>query len=88
MPWLQPRACSLLAELAVDTLQKILPKSSYLVSQGTFPWSVFVDSDILGMLNAPLPPQPLELDFQTLELYFQKILVLCKPRYIPQECIR
>ena len=24
------------------------------------------------MLNAPLPPQPLELDFQTLEIYFQK----------------
>ena len=56
----------------LPTPSKILPKSSCLASRGTFPWSAFVDSDILGMLNAPLPPQPLELDFQTLELYFQK----------------
>ena len=54
----------------LPTTSKILPKSSCLASRGTFPWSAFVDSDILGMLNAPLPPQPLELDFQTLELYF------------------
>jgi len=52
---------------------KILPKSSCLVSRGTFPWSAFVDSDILGMLNAPLTFQPLELDFQTLELDFQTL---------------
>ena len=58
----------------IPTPTKILPKSSYLTIQGTFPWSSFVDSDILGMLNAPLPPQPLELDFQTLEIYFQKSL--------------
>jgi len=38
------------------------PKSSCLASRGTFPWSAFVDSDILGMLNAPLTFQPLELD--------------------------
>jgi len=54
----------------LPTPSKILPKSSCLSTRGTFPWSVFIDSDILGMLNAPLPPQPLELDFQTLELYF------------------
>ena len=45
---------------------KILPKSSCFASRGTFPWSASVDSDILGMLNAPLPSQPLELHFQTL----------------------
>jgi len=56
----------------LPTPTKILPKSLCLASQGTFPWSAYVDSDILGMLNAPLPPQPLELDFQTLEIYFQK----------------
>ena len=56
----------------LPTPSKILPKSSCLASRGTFPWSAFVDSDILEMLNAPLPPQPFELDFQTLELYFQK----------------
>ena len=60
------------------TPTKILSKSSCLVSQGTFPWNAFVDSDILGMLNAPLSPQPLELDFQTLEIYFQKSS--CFPR--------
>ena len=53
----------------LTTPTKILPKSSYLASQDTFPWSAFVDSDILGMFNAPLPPQPLELDFPTLEIY-------------------
>ena len=67
----------------LPTPTKILPKSSCLASQGTFP---FLDSDILGMLNGPLSPQPLELDFQTLLL--SEILVLCKPRYIPLECIR
>ena len=45
---------------------KILPKSSCLASRGTSPWSASVDSDILGMLNAPLSFQPPELDFQTL----------------------
>ena len=44
---------------------KILPKSSCLASRGTSLWSASVDSDILGMLNAPLSFQPLELDFQT-----------------------
>jgi len=38
-----------------------------------FPWSASVDSDILGMLKAPLPFQPFELDFQTLELDFQTL---------------
>ena len=47
---------------------KILPKSSCFASRGTFPWSASVDSDILGMLNAPLSFQPLELDSQTLNL--------------------
>ena len=47
---------------------KILPKSSCFASRGIFPWSASVDLDILGMLNAPLPFQPLELDFQTLNL--------------------
>ena len=56
----------------LPTPTKILPKSLYLASRGTFPWSEFVDSDILGMLNTPLSPEPLELDFQTLEPYFQK----------------
>ena len=39
----------------LPTPSKILPKSSCLASRGTFPWSAFVDSDILGMLSAPLP---------------------------------
>jgi len=47
---------------------KILPKSSCFASRGTFPWITSIDSDILGMLNAPLSFQPLELDFQTLNL--------------------
>jgi len=47
---------------------KILPKSSCFASRITFSWSASVDSDILGMLNAPLPFQPLELHFQTLNL--------------------
>ena len=67
MSWLQPRACLLLAELAAYTLQNPT-KILVVTSQGTFPRSAFVDSDIFGMLNATLPPQPLELDFQTLEL--------------------
>jgi len=32
----------------LPTPTKILPKSLCLASQGTFPWSAFVDSDILG----------------------------------------
>jgi len=57
----------------LPTPSQILPKSSCFASRGTFPSSAFVDSDILGMLNAPLPFQPLELGFQTLELDFQTL---------------
>jgi len=49
-----------------QTPSKILPKSSCFASRVTFPWNAFADSDILRMLNALLPFQPLELDFQTL----------------------
>ena len=59
---------TLLSYYFLMTPTKILPKSLCLASRGTFPWSAFVDSDVLGMLNAPLTFQPLELDFQTLEL--------------------
>ena len=57
----------------LPTPTKILPKSLCLASQGTFPWSAFVDSDILGMLNAPLTFQPLEPDFRTIKLDFQTL---------------
>ena len=46
---------------------QILPKSSCLASQGTYPWSASVESVILGVLNASLPSQSPELDFQPLE---------------------
>ena len=48
---------------------KILPKSLCLASQGTYPWSASVESvtSILGVLNASLPSQSPELDFQPLE---------------------
>ena len=65
-----PSACLL---IWLPTPSQILPKSSCFASRGTFPSSAFVDSDILGMLNAPLPFQPLELGFQTLELDFQTL---------------
>jgi len=60
-------------ELDFQTLELYFSKSSYLASRGKFPWSTFVDLDILGMLNAPLTFQLLEPDFQTLELDFQTL---------------
>jgi len=39
-----------------------------LASRGTYPWSVSVELVILGVLNASLPSQSPELDFQPLEL--------------------
>jgi len=60
-------------ELDFQTLEIYFQKSSCLGSRGTFPWSVFVDSDILGILNAPLTFQPLEPDFRTLEVNFQTL---------------
>ena len=60
-------------ELDFQTLEICIQKSSCFASGGTFPWSAFVDSDILGMLNAPLTFQPLEPDFQKLELDFQTL---------------
>jgi len=47
---------------------KILPISSCLASRGTYPWSASVELVILGVLNASLPSQSTELDFQPLEL--------------------
>jgi len=57
----------------LPTPTKILPKSLYLASRGTFPWSAFVDSDSLGMFNAPLTFQQFEPDFRKLELDFQTL---------------
>jgi len=67
MPLLQPRACTLSAELAAATLKnptKILGlcKPRYIL------WSASVGSVMLGVLNASLPFQSPELDFQPLEL--------------------
>jgi len=67
MSLLQSRACTLSAEL-LPTPSKILPKSSCLASRGTYPWSASVESVILGVLNASLPSQSPEHDFQPLEL--------------------
>ena len=61
------RACTLSAELLL-TPSKILPKSSRFASRGTYPWSASVESVIHGVLNASLPSQSPELDFQPLEL--------------------
>ena len=63
---LQSRACILSAELLL-TPSKILPKSVYLASQGTYPWSASVELVILGVLNASLPSQSPQLEFQPLE---------------------
>jgi len=49
-----------------DTL-KNPTKSSCLASQGTYPWSASIELVILGVLNASLPSQAPELDFQPLE---------------------
>jgi len=67
MSLLQSRACTLSAELAASTLKgptKILMSCN----QGTCPLSASVESVILGVLNASLPSQSPELDFQLLEL--------------------
>jgi len=63
-----PTACMhSFCRTTADTL-KILPKFSRLASRGTYPWSASVESVILGLLNASLPSQSPELEFQPLEL--------------------